>query len=51
MGVAKQALAPKQTAMINGLGSTPSLRAVEMAMGSSSTAVALLLSSWVLWQK
>ena len=48
MGVAKQALAPKHTAMINGLGLTPIPRAVDIAMGSSNTAVALLLKIWVL---
>ena len=48
MGVAKQALAPKQTAMIKGLGSTPIPMAVDMAIGKRSTAVALLLSIWVL---
>ena len=35
-------------AMIKGFGFTPSERAVEMPMGMSSTAVALLLSKWVL---
>ncbi len=47
MGVAKQALAPKQIPMIKGLGSTPRDVAVDTAMGSRRTAVALLLSIWV----
>ena len=33
--------------MIKGLGSTPRPAAVERAMGSSNTAVALLLNTWV----
>jgi hypothetical protein len=48
MGVAKQALAPKHTAMIKGLGLTPSMVAVEMAIGSIRMAVALLLKICVL---
>ena len=48
MGVAKQALAPKQIPIINGFGSTPSVRAVEIAIGRSNTAVALLLKIWEL---
>lgn len=47
MGVAKQALAPKQMPTIKVLGFTPREIAVDMAIGSSNTAVALLLKIWV----
>ena len=47
-GCKKHALAPKQAAIMNGLGLTPSVAAVEMAMGIRRTAVALLLRIWVL---